>query len=108
MPRAARISIFLFALLLTGTAFAQNPAEAKRNGERAFASERWRDAQMFLAQYQEAKPGDFGVLTKLGISLYQLRRGEEARRYLEYVAAKVPDSQDSGFLLPRPHPARPR
>ncbi|MFN0176181.1 MAG: OmpA family protein [Saprospiraceae bacterium] len=94
MPRAASIYILLFALLLTGTAFAQNPAEAKRNGERAFASKRWRDAQMFLAQYQEAKPGDFGVLTKLGIALYQLRRGEEARRYLEYVAAKVPGSQD--------------
>jgi len=94
MPRAARISIFLFAFLFSGMAFAQNPAEAKRNGERAFANQRWRDAQMFLAQYQEAKPGDFGVLTKLGIALYQLRRGEEARRYLEYVTAKVPGSQD--------------
>jgi outer membrane protein OmpA-like peptidoglycan-associated protein len=83
--------IFFFPLLL----FAQQPAEAKRNGERAFANGRWRDAQMFLAQYQEAKPGDFGVLTKLGISLYHLRRGEEARRYLEYVAAKMPNSQDT-------------
>ncbi len=94
MPRAARISILLFAILFAGMASAQSPAEAKRNGERAFANERWRDAQMFLAQYQEAKPGDFGVLTKLGIALYQLRRGEEARRYLEYVAAKDPDSKD--------------
>jgi len=98
MSRAARISALLFALAffwLSATTFAQSPAEAKRNGERAFAMEDWRDAQKFLAQYQEAKPGDLGVLTKLGIALYQLRRGEEARRYLEYVAAKVPNSQDS-------------
>ncbi len=94
MPRVARILVLLFALIYSGTIAAQNPADAKRNGERAFANERWRDAQMFLAQYQEAKPGDFGVLTKLGISLYKLGRGEEARRYLEYVAAKAPDSKD--------------
>lgn len=97
MPRAARIFALLFSftyLFNSAGALAQSPADAKRNGERAFANERWRDAQMFLAQYQEAKPGDFGVLTKLGISLYQLRRGEEARRYLEYVAAKSPNSKD--------------
>ena len=79
MHRAAQITILLFTFLTSGMTFAQSPAEAKRNGERAFANERWRDAQMFLAQNQEAKPGDFGVLTKLGIALYQLRRGEEAR-----------------------------
>ncbi|MDO8367196.1 MAG: OmpA family protein [Saprospiraceae bacterium] len=95
MPRAARISILLFALLVTGMASAQSPADTKRNGERAFAAGRWAEAQTKLAQYQEAKPGDFGVLTKLGISLFQLGRGEEARRYLEYVAAKSPDGQDS-------------
>ena len=95
MPRIARISILFFAFLFTGMAFAQSPAEAKRNGERAFANGRWHEAQRFLAQYQEAKPGDFEVLTKLGIALYQLRRGEEARRYLEYVAAKaLPSSRD--------------
>ena len=94
MPRIARISILLFAFLFAGMAFAQSPAEAKRNGERAFSNERWHDAQRFLALYQEAKPGDFEVLTKLGIALYQLRRGEEARRYLEYVAAKAPNSKD--------------
>ncbi len=98
MPRVARISSFLFAFLFAGMAFAQTPAEARRNGERAFANGRWRDAQMFLAQYQEAKPGDFGILTKLGISLYQLRRGEEARRYLEYVATKSPNGQDPDLL----------
>lgn len=95
MFRDVRPLFYLLALLFSNLLPAQNPAEAKRNGERAFDNGRWRDAQMFLAQYQEAKPGDFGVLTKLGISLYRLRRGEEARRYLEYVAAKQPNSQDT-------------
>jgi outer membrane protein OmpA-like peptidoglycan-associated protein len=71
---------------------AQSPADAKRNGERAYANGRWQEAQRNLALYQEAKPGDLGVLTKLGISLYQLRRVEEAKRYLEYVTAKAPQS----------------
>lgn len=94
MPSVARILVLFLSFLVSGTMLAQSPAEAKRNGERAYANEKWQDAQMFLAQYQEAKPGDFGVLTKLGISLYQLRKGEEARRYLEYVAAKSPDNKD--------------
>ncbi|MFN0213004.1 MAG: OmpA family protein [Saprospiraceae bacterium] len=97
MPRAARLFNLLFAftiICLSVESFAQSPAVSKRNGERAFANKRWSEAQMFLAQYQEAKPGNLEVLTKLGITLYQLRRGEEALRYLEYVAAKMPDSKD--------------
>jgi len=98
MPRAARIFTLLFALAFLchpAESAAQSPADAKRNGERAFALGHWQDAQTLLAQYQESKPGDFGVLTKLGISLYQLRRGEEARRFLEYVASKAPDSKEA-------------
>jgi outer membrane protein OmpA-like peptidoglycan-associated protein/tetratricopeptide (TPR) repeat protein len=97
MPRAARIPVLLIVLAIfchSVKTSAQSPAEAKRNGERAFSLGHWQEAQTLLAQYQTAKPGDFEVLTKLGISLYQLRRGEEARRYLEYVAAKAPDSKD--------------
>jgi len=97
MPRAARIPVLLFVLATlfhSVNTSAQNPAEAKRNGEKAYALGHWQEAQTLLAQYQTAKPGDFDVLTKLGISLYQLRRGEEARRYLEYVAAKAPESKD--------------
>lgn len=98
MRRAVRIFTLLCILVSSGfpgEANAQTPADAKRNGERAFANQRWSEAQQWLAQYQEARPGDFSVLTKLGISLYQLRRGEEARRYLEYVATKAPDSKDT-------------
>ena len=96
MTRAARIFVLLFIAFLSSLAgiMAQNASELKRNGERAYANERWEEAQKFLSQYQQAKPGDFGVLTKLGIALYQLRQGEEAKRYLEYVAAKLPNNQD--------------
>lgn len=83
-------SILSFCLYLVClfTANAQNPAALKRNGEKAFEDKRWAEAKTFLQQYQTAKPGDFGVLTKLGISLYRLGQGAEARRYLEYVATK--------------------
>ncbi len=97
MPRAERIFALLFTLIALGFSVnihAQNPAEAKRLGERAYANQRWSDAQRYLAQYQDARPGDFGVLTKLGIALYELSRGEEAQRYLEYVAAKSPNSKN--------------
>ena len=83
----------LFFCLLTASILAQKPADLKRNGEKAFDNGRWTTAKTLLAQYQEAKPGDFDVLTKLGISLYQLGQGVEARRYLEYVSAKQPNSQ---------------
>lgn len=76
------------------SALAQKTADLKRNGEKAFDNGRWATAKTLLAQYQEAKPGDLGVLTKLGIAHYQLGQGVEARRFLEYVAAKSPDSHD--------------
>lgn len=93
MLSAARIFL-LFFTLWSVSANAQNPTEARRNGERAFANGRWAEAEARLAEYQKAKPGDLAVLSKLGIALYQLRRGEEARRYLEYVAAKDTDRKD--------------
>ena len=98
MLRAQQIFCCFFALLLANTLPAQNPGEAKRIGERAYTNQRWQEAQTYLAQYQDARPGNLGVLTKLGISLYQLRRGEEARRYLEYVAAKSPNTKDADLL----------
>lgn len=93
MSSAARI-LLLFFTFFSASALAQNPTEARRNGERAFANGRWAEAEARLAEYQKAKPGDLEVLSKLGIALFQLRRGEEARRYLEYVAAKDPGRKD--------------
>ena len=54
--------------------FAQKPADLKRNGEKAFENNRWLTAKTLLTQYQEIKPGDFSVLTKLGIAHYHLTR----------------------------------
>jgi outer membrane protein OmpA-like peptidoglycan-associated protein len=93
MLSAARIFL-LFFLFWSVCVTAQNPADARRNGERAFDNGRWAIAEAQLALYQKAKPGDLDVLSKLGIALFQLSRGEESRRYLEYVAAKDPGRKD--------------
>lgn len=92
------ILTFCIYLVCLFTANAQNPAALKRNGEKAFDDKRWEEAKTLLQQYQTAKPGDFGVLTKLGIAHYHLGQGSEARRYLEYVAAKS-GSKDPDLLF---------
>ncbi|MEO6759994.1 MAG: hypothetical protein ABIO24_11120, partial [Saprospiraceae bacterium] len=84
----------LCLLLATGLA-AQKPAESKRNGEKYVAAERWADALPELERYQEAKPGDMGVLTKLGIVNYQLHHADKARQFLEYVLGRNPQSTDA-------------
>jgi tetratricopeptide (TPR) repeat protein len=70
---------------------AQKPAEIRRNAEKAFSEQQWRAAQQGFAQYQQIKPGDADVLTKLGIAHYQLKEGDLARKYLEYVATQTPN-----------------
>lgn len=83
--------VWLFCLLLGAAALpAQKPAELKKSGEKYFANARWRDAQQRLNQYQEQKPGDLSVLTKLGIADYHLHQADPARKYFEYVVAKDP------------------
>lgn len=78
---------------------AQKVAELKKNGEKAFAGGRWSEAVAQLGQYQQEKPGDPAVLTKLGISHYHLPQAEKARQYLEYVAKQNPGSDDAELFL---------
>lgn len=92
MSRSTFIFLFNFVWLLS--VHAQNAAVLKRNGEKAFEDGRWAEAKSQLSQYQSLKPGDFDVLTKLGISSYHLGQGTDARRYLEYVVSKMPDKKD--------------
>ena len=86
--------LFLIGCLLAAPVVAQKPADVKRNGEKAFENGQWAVALSLLNQYQETKPGDLSVLTKLGIVHYQLGHGAEARKYLEYVTAKSPNNRD--------------
>ncbi len=83
---------WLLLLLVTNALSAQKPADLKRNGERYFAAGRWTDALTQLNQYQQAKPGDLTVLTKLGIAHYQLHQTDKARQFLEYVVGRPPQS----------------
>ncbi len=74
-------------------------AELRKNGEKAFANGRWQDALTLLGQYQQEKPGDPSVLTKLGITHYHLHQPDKARQFLEYVAKQNPGSQDADLFL---------
>ena len=87
---------FLFLFLLAGPAlWAQKPADLKRNGEKQYANRRWAEALASLGQYQQEKPGDLAVLTKLGICSYHLHQADKALQYLEFVLQKNPQSTDA-------------
>jgi outer membrane protein OmpA-like peptidoglycan-associated protein/tetratricopeptide (TPR) repeat protein len=85
-----RMIRYIFLLGIIGWAFvaplySQKPAELKANGEAAFGEGRWAEAMDFLTQYQAQKPGDLGVLAKIGRSAYYLHQPDQALKYLEYV-----------------------
>jgi outer membrane protein OmpA-like peptidoglycan-associated protein len=67
---------------------AQKPAELKALGDRAFDDGRWAVALDNLTKYQEAKPGDMGVLSKIGQAAFQLHQPDLAKKYLGYVTGQ--------------------
>lgn len=99
MTRLRTVFLLLVFALLSPALWAQKTADLKRNGEKAFANGRWQDALGLLSQYQQEKPGDVSVLTKLGICHYNLHQPEKARQFLEYVAKQNPSSQDADLFL---------
>lgn len=64
---------------------AQKAAALKSQGEAAFADQRWEEAYNNLNQYQQQKPGDLEVISKIGQSAYFLHLPDQAKQYLEYV-----------------------
>jgi len=93
------LCFLLFGLTLAAPAMAQKPAELKKAGEKYFASQRWPEALEALGQYQQLKPGDPAVLTKIGIAHYQLHHAEQALQYLDYVAKQAPGSRDPDLFF---------
>ncbi|MFN4253525.1 MAG: OmpA family protein [Saprospiraceae bacterium] len=83
-----------FFWVAASSVFAQKPAELKKSGERYFDNQRWREAMLAFSHYQQEKPGDAAVLTKLGICHYHLHDAEKARQYLEYVLNKEPNTRE--------------
>lgn len=81
-------------LLAAPALLAQKTADLKRVGEKHFANRQWAEAAATLGQYQLEKPGDLGVLTKLGICNYHLHQPDKARQYLDFVLQKNPASTD--------------
>lgn len=94
MNRFRIVGLFCLILGLMPALNAQKPADLKKNGEKYFANARWQEARQYLSQYQELKPGDPTVLTKLGITLYKLHQADQGLKYLEYVLAQNPNSTD--------------
>ena len=97
-----KISIILFLLLHCCAVNAQKPAVLKSDGEKAFSDHRWAEALDKLTQYQQLKPGDLSVLSKIGQSAYQLHLPDQAKQYLTYVTGqgKSNDPMD-WFILAR-------
>ncbi len=86
----ARRSTFVLTLGLSlslplAWLYGQKADEYKRLGDKYFAQERWADAAEALQRYQDERPGDVEVLTRLGICHYHLHRPQAALRYLEFV-----------------------
>jgi len=94
MNRFLTVFFCLFWIMLASGIGAQNPAEIKRSGEKKFAGRQWAEALNLLDQYQQAKPGDLDVLTRIGICNYHLHQSENARQYLEFVLQKDPNNTD--------------
>ncbi len=97
MNRFLTVTFCLAGLVLATAVEAQKPAELKRAGEKKFADEQWAEALHLLDQYQQAKPGDLEILTRLGICNYHLHQAEKARQYFEFVLQKNPNNNDPGL-----------
>ncbi len=84
----------LFCLAAAPALDAQKPADLKKTGEKYFANQRWAEALDALNQYQQMKPGEPAVLTKIGIAHFQLHHADQALQFLDYVAKQDPNSRD--------------
>lgn len=84
----------LFCLAAAPALDAQKPADLKKTGEKYFANHRWAEALDALNQYQQVKPGEPAVLTKIGIAHFHLHHADQALQFLDYVAKQAPDSKD--------------
>ncbi|MEI6409659.1 MAG: hypothetical protein WCR52_09775 [Bacteroidota bacterium] len=94
MNRFRIVGLLCLILGLLPALNAQKLADLKKSGEKYFANAHWQEARQYLSQYQDQKPGDLVVLTKLGIALCQLHQADQGLKYLEYVLKQNPNSTD--------------
>jgi outer membrane protein OmpA-like peptidoglycan-associated protein/tetratricopeptide (TPR) repeat protein len=80
-----RACLLLLLAFTTAWLEAQKPSTLKSQGEQAFADQRWSEALDYLSRYQEIKPGDLEVLSRIGQAAYQLHQPELAKKYLGFV-----------------------
>ncbi len=94
MNRFLTVCFFILGLFATPALWGQKAATLKRDGEKQFDNRQWAEALSLLDQYQQAKPGDLNVLTKIGICQYQLHHADQALQYLEFVLQKDPKNNE--------------
>lgn len=94
MNRLITVFTLLFLGLAAPALWAQKPSDLKRSGEKHYANGQWGEALNALEQYQQAKPGELDVLTKIGICHLRLHQADKARQYLEFVLQKDPNNSD--------------
>lgn len=94
MIRFQTVCFLFFCFVAVPAIWGQKASDLKRNGEKQFANRHWAEALASLGQYQQEKPGDPAVLTKLGICSYHLHQADKARQYLEFVLQKNPQNTD--------------
>ena len=99
MNRFLTVTFFFFILAFATAVEAQKPADLKRAGEKKFADEQWAEALDLLDQYQQAKPGDLEILTRIGICNYHLHQPEKARQYFEFVLQKNPKTTSRSLQI---------
>jgi len=86
LPVCVKQASLLLLLALSAACLpAQKPSSLKSQGEQAFEDQRWAEALDYLLRYQEIKPGDLEVLSKIGQSAYQLHQPDLAKKYLGFV-----------------------
>ena len=90
-----RFCTVAFVFFLPLALFAQKASDLKRNGEKMFEARRYSEALSLLSRYQQEKPGETAVLTKIGICHYQVNQPDKARQFLEYILKQNPATTDA-------------
>lgn len=99
MRKVKHYLIVGLCLFFTATSIhAQKPSQLKTDGEKAFSDGRWAEALDNLSKYQQIKPGDLGVLSKIGQSAYQLHLPDQAKQFLGYVTGQGRSTDPMDFF----------
>ena len=98
-----RIVLSGMLLIMGLPIFAQSPGTIKKSAEKAYTNTNWEKAYELYIQYQNTKPGETEVLSRIGICAYHLHKSERAKEFLQYVCTRMRGSAtpDAFYFLAR-------